>query len=279
MATSITHSPPWYEPVDPPRDLGSLLACSWTARPTGRHRLTPDGCVELLWLSAGGLRVCGPETASWQFELPRHVTAVGVRFRPGAAAVVFDLPVSSITDRVVPLGSIVGSHAAAVLDRRLGAHATGAAARDDLVAWVRELAGHVRHNDPFAEEVLQRLAASPRAGQRELASAVGLSVRQLHRRALRSFGYGTATLARLLRFQRFLAVVTAGAGTGDGSHRAALGSAAADAGYADQAHLAHDCRAITGLTPTRFLAEWFPTFPDMSDPYKTDEWAAARMGA
>ncbi len=48
-----------------------------------------------------------------------------------------------------------------------------------------------------------------------------------------------------------------------------LASLASAAGYADHAHLIRDCRAITGMAPGRFLATYFPTFPDMSDPYKT----------
>ena len=54
-----------------------------------------------------------------------------------------------------------------------------------------------------------------------------------------------------------------------GDERPTIARTAAAAGYADQSHLARDCRAITGLTPGRFLDEYFPTFPDMSDPYKT----------
>ena len=29
-------------------DLAPVLACVWTARPTGRHRLVPDACMDLL---------------------------------------------------------------------------------------------------------------------------------------------------------------------------------------------------------------------------------------
>lgn len=261
-ATARAHA--WYTPVDAPADLQELVACGWTAVPTGRHRLTPDGCVDLLWLSSRRLVVCGPETRSWEFELPVGTTAVGVRFRPGAASVVLARDASLIADRLVPLEELVGPVATTALDERLSAHSGLDEARDELVGWVRELAGPRRRNDPFAEAVLGCLLRSPRAGQAEIASVVGMSVRQLHRRSSRAFGYGTATLARLLRFQRLLALAEEAEG------RTSLAVLAARAGYADQAHLSRDCRSITGVAPTRFLAEWFPTFPDMSDPYKTE---------
>ena len=91
----------WYEPVDAPTDLTGLLACSWTARPSGRHRLVPDGCVDLLALTSGALVLCGPETTAWTIELPIGTLAVGVRFRPGAASRLFDIDISSIRDRRV----------------------------------------------------------------------------------------------------------------------------------------------------------------------------------
>jgi AraC-like DNA-binding protein len=120
-----------------------------------------------------------------------------------------------------------------------------------------------RTNDPLAERVLDTLTASPALSQASLAAELGLSPRQLHRRSLLLFGYGTSTLARLLRLQRALAV---GSTT---SRPVSLAELAHAAGYADQSHLTRDCRTITGLTPAAFLADYFPTFPDMSDPFKT----------
>jgi transcriptional regulator GlxA family with amidase domain len=75
-----------------------------------------------------------------------------------------------------------------------------------------------------------------------LAARAGLSERQLHRRCVGAFGYGAKTLDRVLRLQRFLAL-------GRAAPRASLAELAVAAGYADQAHLGHDCRALAGATP------------------------------
>ncbi|HZB51734.1 MAG TPA: helix-turn-helix domain-containing protein, partial [Mycobacteriales bacterium] len=79
-----------------------------------------------------------------------------------------------------------------------------------------------------------------------LAARAGLSERQLHRRCLAAFGYGAKTLDRVLRLQRFLAL-------GRTSPTAGMAELAIEAGYADQAHLGHDCRALAGATPTELL--------------------------
>jgi AraC-like DNA-binding protein len=51
-------------------------------------------------------------------------------------------------------------------------------------------------------------------------------------------------LARVLRLERALAAARAGE---------ELARAAAEAGYADQAHFSHDCRALAGVAPSALL--------------------------
>ena len=102
--------------------------------------------------------------------------------------------------------------------------------------------------DPLAEAVVAELRGGPPAPVvAKLAATLGTSERQLHRRCLDAFGYGPKTLDRVLRFQRFLWMARSAASQG----RTGL---AADAGYADQAHLARECRSLGGLPPRRLLA-------------------------
>jgi AraC-like DNA-binding protein len=86
-------------------------------------------------------------------------------------------------------------------------------------------------------------------GARVSALDLGVSERQLRRRFEDAVGYGPKTLARVLRFQRFLALA---AGGGD------LARLALSAGYADQAHLTRECRRLAGRTPVALLASGAP---------------------
>ena len=259
-----------------------MLACVWTARPTGRHRLVPDACMDLLciWRSDGAehppdIWLCGPERTAWTFELPPGTVAVGVRFRPGCASLVFDVDASSVLDRRVRFDDVVGLDAA----DRVRAAISGV---DDLdgraSAFEAALASWLRSVDPdalaFADSMTDLLVRSPRVPQSELATTARVTPRHLHRRLLHTFGHGSAMLGRQLRFQRFLAVREQDVDTTTRS----LAELASAAGYADQAHLSRDCRALTGLTVRRFLDQWFPTFPDMSDPFKTAAPLVATMG-
>lgn len=271
----------WYEPRLPRPEHAPVLACVWTARPAGRHRLVPDACMDLLcvWRSDGTDRphdiwLCGPERTAWTFELPPGTVAVGVRFRPGCASLAFDIDASSMLDRRVRFDDVVGHDAAErVRDAIAGI--------DDLdqraAAFEAALAPWLRIVDPealgFVDSMTDLLVRSPRVLQSELATAARITPRHLHRRLLQTFGHGSAMLGRQLRFQRFLAVREQAL---DPAARS-LAELAGAAGYADQAHLSRDCRALTGLTVRRFLDQWFPTFPDMSDPFKTAVPLAATM--
>ena len=73
-----------------------------------------------------------------------------------------------------------------------------------------------------------------------------MSERHLRRLVSSEVGYGPKRLARVLRLRRALARVRAGA---------ELAEAAFEAGYADQAHFANECRALAGVPPGRFLQD------------------------
>ncbi|MEV4057134.1 helix-turn-helix domain-containing protein, partial [Amycolatopsis sp. NPDC049688] len=76
------------------------------------------------------------------------------------------------------------------------------------------------------------------------AASVAVSERRLRRRFVQAVGYGPATYLRVSRFQRAVALAPRTPG---------LAALAAAAGYADQAHLSRDCRALTGLTPRAYF--------------------------
>jgi len=234
----------------PAADLAGHLRCSWTRRTGGSGSVLPDGCLDLMWIS-GELVVAGPDTVATRAELPAGVEIAAVRFRPGAAPAVLGLPASALRDQRVPLAELWPD--APALADRVGAAADRVGAAADRVAVledaVRRRLADAPPVDPDAFAVGRRLAR--RAGGpgvvAELARRAGLSERQLHRRCVTAFGYGPKTLDRILRLQRFLLL-------GRADPAAGLARLAADAGYADQAHLGHDCRALAAATPGELIA-------------------------
>ena len=177
----------WYAPVDPPDRLRHLLACSWIAHPSGTHLLTPDGCTDLLLLSSGRLIYCGPEVRSWTFSLLADVTAVGVRFLPGAAHAVFGLDLHSVFDQRVPFSRIVSDDSARSWEAALRGVVSLPERRDALVDLVAAHRPNATLPDAAAQ-IVATLTADPFATTAQLAAATRLHPRTLQRRSRQWFG-------------------------------------------------------------------------------------------
>jgi AraC-like DNA-binding protein len=233
----------------PPPDLREDLVCVWSRQSATRGevmRILPDACMDLVWVD-GDLEVAGPDTTAWLSPRPPCGRIVGLRFRPGRAASVLGLDAAEHTDQRVDVEALWGRNGARVREQ-LAATAHASTATALLLGVVRERLEHAPPSDPAVTAVAHASAYTDAPPVHALADELGLSERQLRRRSREAFGYGPKVLARVLRFQRFLRLAT---GTPPGR----LAVAAAEAGYADQAHLTRDTRQLAGLPPAALLAD------------------------
>jgi AraC-like DNA-binding protein len=220
-----------YRETPPPGRLADVVSCLWWSESDRPKRIVPDGCLDLM-VGGGRVFVAGPDTHAWESGASSVVH--GVRFRPGSAPRVLGVSADELCDQRVELPDLWGHHGATTAERLLEDPAK-------LAAIVEE---NLRDPpDPEVGVLLTRLEA----GAPRVSSAVNdfaVSERQLRRRFTLAVGYGPATYLRVARLQRAIALAN-GAGT--------LAALAADAGYADQAHLSRDCRELTGATPGEFF--------------------------
>ena len=159
-----------------------------------------------------------------------RLEAVGVRFRPGHAAPALGTAMDEIRDQRVLVEDLLGADGRRLVEE-LGELPDGTAAErrvavieDHIRRWVAE--GSLV--DPAVDHVATALADDPARRMDGLRRELDLSERQLLRRCTIAFGYGPATLRRILRLQRFLALA-------GGSHTGRnLADLAHEAGYADQ---------------------------------------------
>jgi AraC-like DNA-binding protein len=244
-------TPTLYREFAPPPGLEALVACVWVSH-DGEVRVLPDACADVVF-SGGQLVVAGPATTATLAPATPGQSRVGVRFRVGAAGAALGVAAGELRDQGVPLAELWGSDARRLEDRVVAAQDPRAA----LLALIGGIARRLPAPEDADHEVRRAALAlaRPAAGHDDLATvaasarAAGLSERQLRRRFERAVGYGPATLARVRRFQRFLHRAHAPDAAG-----APLARLAAEAGYADQAHLARECRRLAGLPPSALLA-------------------------
>jgi AraC-like DNA-binding protein len=201
----------------------------------------PDGCMDLIWTD-GRLIVAGPDTQAY---LPsanegRHFT--GLRFAPGSAPGLLGVPAHELRNTRVPLEDIWPSGEVRRLGERIAVTGDPGTALEALAH---------RRSIELPREPPLPVAAVVNAVRRGvavpvIARAIGLSERQLRRRSLDLFGYGPKMLGRILRMNRALELARAGR---------PLAEVSVDAGYADQAHLTREVKALAGVPPAVLLGE------------------------
>jgi len=262
-----------YRELPPPAMLAGLVACVWT-QAVGEgvapyeQRVLPDGCVDVIWMGETVLSLAGPATGPELVPIASGTTLVGVRFHPGTAPSMLGLPARELLNGQALLADAWGRPAEHLAERL--AEAPSAAAR--LAILPEALAArlpHARPPDPLVAAAVTWLRRQPGTRVRDLGVRIGLSDRQLLRRFDAAVGYGPKTLARVLRLQRFLALAerpagprapgpavdpSSAGGFGAAGPEDGLAALAVAAGYADQAHLSHDCAELAGLPPAGLLA-------------------------
>ncbi|HEY1628006.1 MAG TPA: DUF6597 domain-containing transcriptional factor [Streptosporangiaceae bacterium] len=222
----------------PPAALGGIVSCLWArAVPGGQpqqHLVLPDACSDLIWEQGAGPYVAGPDTAAVPGVTAPGTVMFGVRFRPWAGGPALGLPLSELRDQRVDLAELRPADA-----KRLPASLTPELAMAGLAALAGRLVADGELDGLVAGSA--RMLRDPGMRIEPVADAAGISMRQLRRRFDAAVGYGPKTLQRVLRFQRFVRRVDAG--------HTDLAALAADAGYADQAHLTRECGQLAGVTP------------------------------
>jgi AraC-like DNA-binding protein len=240
---------PGYREQPPPAGLLPSVACLW-ARVVGPGAgavaaVLPDACVDLIWEQGHGVYVAGPDTGPMPSVAPAGTILAGLRFAPGAAGPALGLPMSELLNERVDAADL-GTGPGAELARALPGDLNPAEALWVLARLTAAMTGG-GPADPLAARAA-RLLRHPRARAEGIAERLEVSERQLRRRCQAAVGYGPATLRRVLRFRRFVSWADAGAPGGD------LATAAAELGYADQAHLTRECARLAGLTPAALIA-------------------------
>lgn len=217
-----------YREVAPPAWAREAIVCFWMRRGDGRPvRVIPDGSTDIVWREGAGATVAGPDTGAWISKTAPGALIVGARFRAGAGQAL-GVPLEELRDVRIPLDALG-------LDLQAE---PGPEEAPEAVARLALRLAAATPPDP-AVQAAARLLRDPGRRVEEIASSLGFSDRQLRRRFLATVGYGPKTLQRILRMRRFLDSASA-----DDLARGALA-----AGYADQAHLTREVRALTGLTP------------------------------
>jgi AraC-like DNA-binding protein len=215
-------------------DGGELLVLPSTSAVLGfqfRGRVRSD---ESLLARAG---ITGIQSRARSYSYLGATGSVLVRFTPEGATCL-GVPAGELAGRSVPLDALLPAARVAQAVEQLS-EARDAAACASIVE--RVLLDLPFTADPLVARAVSRLGEpTDEATVARVASALGVSERQLERRFLARVGVTPKRFATLRRFERAVALSRTAP---------SLTSAAIDAGYYDQSHFIRDFRRFVGAAP------------------------------
>lgn len=174
-----------------------------------------------------------------------------INFTILGARLFFGHPLSGLTNRVVPLEDLLGTHA-----RELTGRLHDAPTWNDRFSIVDE---EIERRFAMARGVSGEIAwawqrlygTRGRASVGELVTNIGWSQKHLIARFREELGLPPKVLARVLRFGHAVGMIRRGAASG-------FADLAAQCGYYDQAHFSRDVRQFAGVTPTDLVKSLLP---------------------
>jgi AraC-like DNA-binding protein len=264
MTATITRAP--HEAA-----LRPYVALLWSSQSEGR----PLGAERELMLPNGGMHVAvrlsdaplrlydgadgaqrraighgvvgGARASAYVRDVSEAACSVGAVLRPGAARALFGVPADELAHGHTVLSDLWGD--AAVVLRQRVAEETSPERRlarfEALLASQLRAAGRIRGVHPAIAHALGRFGSRARVD--EVVAEVGYS----HRRFVDLFradvGLTPKLWCRVARFQEAVSRLARGLDV-------KVAEIAADAGYADQAHLGRELKEIAGLSPGAYRA-------------------------
>jgi len=236
--------------IIPPSVLAPFVDRFWyrsaanpeAAAPT---RVLPDGCLDIV-VEARGAIVVGAMTRPIVVPPAGGSGLLGVRFRPGMATAFLSIPAAALTDDRAPLeaiwreGAEVADYVGSALDREQAVNRLA----ERLIARLPRITAVPADLRAAVEQIT---AHSGRIGVSGLAARLGVTRQHLARRFAAHVGLTPKMLCRVVRLWQVLRL--------PGSGRVNWAALAADLGYSDQPHLVSEFRALTGITPSRWMAD------------------------
>lgn len=240
-----------YTEFAPDPCLAEHVACLWSsdvaAGADASYAVLPDGCIDLLYdASRGNLSVVGTMTRTLWVRECGPSRFIGIRFKPGGAVPFLDERADLLTDQLGDPEVLFGRDARALAARLQDAPSDLSCHRRILRNFLLDrLRDTPRPVDRRVAWATVKLTAEPETHVANVAQDLGLSRQYLRRLFLQETGVSPKMYARIMRLQKLVGAMRS---------KRRLVDLAFEVGYADQAHMTNEFRALVGTTPQRYRA-------------------------
>jgi AraC-like DNA-binding protein len=254
--------------IVPAPPLASIIEAIWDwDMPAGEfryERILPDPSTSLIinlledetrvyqddetrqCLRASGSVIGGPYRQSWIIDTAEQIRVMGVNFRPGGAHALIGLNAEEFTRRDINLEDMFGASA-----RRLRQRLLETAAPMERLTLLEQWLRQVTTEPSWDAAIMHTVAALahvpdvPSIGRLQRES--GYSAHRFGLLFRRHVGMTAKQYARLMRFSTVVNMA-------HNPQQLDWARLAAEGGYCDQAHLSHEFRRFSGITPSEFAA-------------------------
>lgn len=243
--------------------LSSVVECIWHYEGTtvvpGREHVLPNGRFQIaLNLAAGEGAVCGLRSQYVVIDTAQISWVMGVVFCPGGAFGFLGASAIEFCDRSFPLDAVWGAQASLLLEQLCEAASAGERLRileAAMTGRMRRGGKERRVIHPAVDYALRTFNNTPHIRTvADVSQEIGWSRRWFTHTFSEQVGMTPKRYCRLIRFQKIVRQVASGEPV-DWVDVALVG------GFCDQAHLVHEFRAFSGLSPERYLRAERP-FPN-----------------
>jgi AraC-like DNA-binding protein len=214
------------------------------------ERVIPTGAADLIIrLDSARIsdsRLQGPRTRSVVIRTSSRFELLGVHFKLGGAFPFVRCPVGELLNAGASLGELWGEGSAQRLLSELHALPSVGEKFRALEQWLLKLGGGRLRKHPAVTFAVRALCSGPHGSAAEIAERTGYSQRHFIELFRNEVGLKPKQFHRLYRFRKVIEAVQRRSDV-DWTD---IGLAA---GYFDQAHLIHDFREFSELTPERYF--------------------------
>jgi AraC-like DNA-binding protein len=251
MAQKVTPSPRPARPivVAPAAALRDYVSHYWFSPCHSENIFVafPDGAVDVVF------QVYNTDIQSWIYGTPtrridiplnQECHYVGIRFQPGQSRHFIEPSARYLTDTSAaacdallfslnPIFDVLPQQPPTQITQQL----------DQLL--VQHLCRCAPNHQAIDDAIRRIRAKRGTVTIQKLAEDSGYSRRHFERIFLETVGIRAKTFAKIIRFQHAILLMA-------GPQRLSLAQIATELNYADQSHLTHDFKDLTGVSPTRF---------------------------
>jgi len=228
-----------YQEIRHPGSVRAFIDCEWSFRAERPRAIVhPDGCADLLFDDSGGIYISGVASRTRTLDPALSLGLCGLRLKAGAIPFFFGVSASQFRNQLRPMADVSSPVA-----RAMTAMAQQAKNRAELVRAILRLLSEKCSAKTVEGWLAFALFEAERRPVGAVARALGMSARHLHRLFLEQVGLGPSRFRRIRRLERVI----------DAMRRLPpdppMAAFALDQGFFDQAHMNHELKDLTGMTP------------------------------